>query len=265
MRCSGELPPLGGKKPRSQLFFLLSCASLWPFPASSHTSLAVIRVGRRLDMGVLTRHAFGSFKSRERRWPPPPRRADIHTSQTPPRWRRGKVEKAAFRQLFDETPFFFSVAAGGSHRLSPKRAQMLAYSYNSFSKKTFGGITLSFFSSGPWRIHFLRAASHLLMNNPQAVRSKLTIATVCSDVAQGKSGGLIFGCVVLHVVQWQDGSLLVFAGSIPVRADAGSIPDVEILFPFSSHGGGRVKPVAPKDSECVVLITCALECVETIH
>ena len=26
---------------------------------------------------------------------------------------------------------------------------------------------------------------------PQAVRSKLTIATVCSDVAQGKSGGLI--------------------------------------------------------------------------
>ena len=91
------------------------------------------------------------------------------------------------------------------------------------------------------------------MNNPQAVRSKLTIATVCSDVAQGKSGGLIFGCVVFHVVQWQDGSLLVFAGSIPVRADAGSIPDVEILFPFSFYGGGRVKPVVAEKSSDVGL------------
>ena len=87
------------------------------------------------------------------------------------------------------------------------------------------------------------------MNNPQAVRSKLTIATVCSDVAQGKSGGLIFGCVVFHVVQWQDGSLLVFAGSIPVRADAGSIPDVEIFFLFCFTAAGGSHRSSPKRAQ----------------
>ena len=68
---------------------------------------------------------------------------------------------------------------------------MLAYSSNSLSKN-FLAASLSLFLRGLWRIHFLQPLLKSFLINPQAVRSKLTIAIgFCSDVAQGKSGGLI--------------------------------------------------------------------------